>query len=95
MFDVNASLIRFWEKEFSVIRPKKNKKGNRLFTDKDIENIRRVYDLVKVKGYTLDGAKSHMKSGKSDSVETVSANPQLIDRLEGIKSELNEILLKL
>jgi DNA-binding transcriptional MerR regulator len=95
MFEVNASLIRFWEKEFSVIRPKKNKKGNRLFTEKDIENIRLVYDLVKVKGYTLEGAKSHMKSRKNEVVVKVSDNPQIIDRLEGIKSELNEILLNL
>lgn len=95
MFDVNASLIRFWEKEFSVIRPKKNKKGNRLFTVKDIENIRSVYELVKVKGYTLEGAKSYMKSGKSDTVQKESAKPELIDRLEEIKAELNEILAKL
>ena len=88
MFDVNASLIRFWEKEFSIIKPKKNKKGNRLFTAKDIENLRRIYDLVKVKGFTLEGAKAQLKS-KSD---LTSGPSDLIAKLEAIKSEL--IVLK-
>jgi DNA-binding transcriptional MerR regulator len=53
MFDVNASLIRFWEKEFPVLHPKKSAKGDRLFTKKDIESFRHIYHLVKEKGYTL------------------------------------------
>lgn len=57
MFGVNASLIRFWEKEFEVIRPKKTAKGNRKFTPKDIEVLKSIFDLVKVKGFTLEGAK--------------------------------------
>ncbi len=61
MFEVNASLIRFWEKEFSVIRPKKNKKGNRLFTQKDVDNFRLIYHLVKEKGFTLEGAKKQLR----------------------------------
>ena len=61
MFDVNTSLIRFWEKEFDIIKPKKNKKGNRLFTPKDVENFNKIYELVKVKGFTLDGAKKELK----------------------------------
>ncbi|MCB9224753.1 MAG: MerR family transcriptional regulator [Crocinitomicaceae bacterium] len=87
MFDVNTSLIRFWEKEFSVIKPKKNKKGNRLFTTKDIENIRKIYHLVKEEGYTLEGAKSQLKSTKAD----VSDNQGIIEKLKAIKSELNKI----
>jgi DNA-binding transcriptional MerR regulator len=60
-FQVNASLIRFWEKEFQVISPKKNRKGNRLFSPKDIENIEKIYQLVKVRGFTLEGAKNALK----------------------------------
>ena len=67
-FDVNASLIRFWEKEFEIIQPKKNKKGNRLFTKNDIECFKNIYYLVKVKGYTLDGAKQAIgKKGQTAS----------------------------
>lgn len=87
MFDVNASLIRFWEKEFKVIKPKKNKKGNRLFTAKDIENIRTIYQLVKVQGFTLDGAKAQLKSGSKES----NGNQAVIDKLKDIKAELNKI----
>ena len=63
MFDVNKSLIRFWEKEFSIIKPKKNRKGNRFFTEKDIENFKIIFHLVKERGYTLQGAKKKA-SGK-------------------------------
>lgn len=84
MFDVNASLIRFWEKEFSIIKPKKNKKGNRLFTAKDIENLRRIYDLVKIQGFTLEGAKSQLKQ-KS---ESSSSPKEVIKKLEEIKANL-------
>ena len=59
--DVNVSLIRFWEKEFDIIKPKKNKKGNRLFTQKDFDNLKTIYFLVKERGYTLDGAKRKIK----------------------------------
>lgn len=61
MFDVNTSLIRFWEKEFDIIRPRKNKKGNRLFTTQDVDNFHLIYHLVKEKGYTLKGAKETMQ----------------------------------
>ncbi|MCK4638586.1 MAG: MerR family transcriptional regulator, partial [Bacteroidales bacterium] len=57
MFNVNTSLIRFWEKEFDIIKPKKNKKGNRLFTQQDVDNFYVIYNLVKERGYTLQGAK--------------------------------------
>ena len=84
MFGVNASLIRFWEKEFSIIKPKKNKKGNRLFTAKDIESFKSIYQLVKEQGYTLEGAKIQLKTAKS----SVNNNAHLIARLEDIKKEL-------
>lgn len=93
IFDVNTSLIRFWEKEFTVIQPKKNKKGNRLFTVKDIEHFNKIYQLVKEQGYTLDGAKKALKSGDKHVTE-VNHGPQndiLIDKLEKIKSKLLEL----
>lgn len=64
MFGVNTSLIRFWEKEFDIIKPKKNKKGNRLFTPEDIDNFKVIYNLVKEQGLTLEGAKKYLKENK-------------------------------
>lgn len=66
MFDVNASLIRFWEKEFDVLKPKKNKKGNRLFTAEDIDNFKVIYNLVKEQGLTLEGAKKYLKENRKE-----------------------------
>lgn len=88
MFKVNTSLIRFWEKEFDIIKPQKNKKGNRLFTKKDIDNFRVIYHLVKDKGYTLQGAKEHLKGSK---IETVSKNAEAIESLKKLKAQLLEI----
>lgn len=62
MFDVNTSLIRFWENEFDILRPHKNKKGNRLFTRKDVDHLHTIYHLVKERGYTLKGAKEKLKN---------------------------------
>ncbi|MNU87049.1 HTH-type transcriptional repressor YcgE [compost metagenome] len=87
IFDVNTSLIRFWEKEFTVIQPKKNKKGNRLFTVKDIEHFNKIYQLVKEQGYTLEGAKKAVKSTSKD-VSEGNQNEILIQKLEQIKSQL-------
>jgi len=64
MFTVNTSLIRFWEKEFDIIKPKKNKKGNRLFTPEDLDNFKVIYNLVKEQGLTLDGAKKYLKENR-------------------------------
>lgn len=94
MLDVNTSLIRFWEKEFPIIKPKKNKKGNRLYTPKEIGKIDRIYILVKEKGYTLDGARKALKSGvKIESTEVqessnAHSHEDLISRLQVIKSKL-------
>ena len=65
-FDVNASLIRFWEKEFDVIAPKKNARGVRKFTPEDVKNLELIYHLVKERGFTLEGAKTHLKEGKKE-----------------------------
>ncbi|CVK15617.1 DNA-binding transcriptional regulator, MerR family [Apibacter mensalis] len=82
-FNVNSSLIRFWEKEFDIISPKKNKKGNRFFTPKDIENFKIIFHLVKEKGYTLEGAKVALQSQQNLSVKV-----EIITRLEMVKAEL-------
>lgn len=87
IFNVNASLIRFWEKEFDIIKPKKNKKGNRLFTPDDIENFRIIHHLVKERGYTLQGAKNKLKGNKEDIIKNV----ELVTSLNKVKSFLNEL----
>ena len=61
IFDINISAVRFWEKEFDILKPKKNKKGNRLFTPKDIENIKIIHYLLKERGFTVEGAKKKIK----------------------------------
>lgn len=91
MFDVNASLIRFWEKEFSIIKPKKNKKGNRMFTSKDVDNFRLIYHLVKEKGYTLDGAKRQLREKREDTenqVEMLKSLKKIRSFLVDLKAEL-------
>lgn len=85
-FDVNASLIRYWEQEFPIIKPKKNKKGNRYFTPEDLKNLQIIYHLVKEKGYTLDGARVALTTNSKIS-ETVS----LIDRLQFVRAELEKL----
>lgn len=84
MFNVNTSHIRFWSKEFDVIKPATNKKGNRLYTLSDIENFRKIYHLVKEKGFTLKGAKIELKELKlklkeEDTLVDLLEQPQLQD----------------
>ncbi|MCM4174062.1 MerR family transcriptional regulator [Arenibacter sp. TNZ] len=86
-FDVNASLIRFWEKEFDVLKPKKNAKGNRKFTPQDIKNLQLIYHLVKERGFTLEGAKTHLKEDKLKTLSTFD----VIQKLEKVKAELIKI----
>lgn len=88
MFDVNTSLIRFWEKEFNAVKPKKNKKGNRLFSPKNVLELQRIYVLVKVEGHTLEGAKKALKSKPSIPANSSSDNEIIINKLEEIKSKL-------
>ena len=87
MFDVNTSLVRFWEKEFDILKPKKNKKGNRLFTQKDVDNLKVIYHLVKERGYTLDGAKKKLRENKGDTIQ----NEQIVERLKEIRGFLVEL----
>ncbi|QTE24077.1 MerR family transcriptional regulator [Polaribacter cellanae] len=86
-FNVNASLIRFWEKEFAIIKPKKNAKGNRLFTQDDIANFKLIFNLVKERGFTLEGAKQKLKKNP----ESTFNKHEIITRLESVKAELNKI----
>lgn len=87
MFNVNPSLIRFWEKEFDIIKPKKNKKGNRFFTIQDIDNFRLIYHLVKEKGLTLEGARKKLKENREDT----NNNFEVVKTLTEIKALLLEI----
>ena len=82
-FNVNTSLIRYWEQEFPIIKPKKNKKGNRYFTPEDIKNLKIIYHLVKEKGYTLDGARIALTTNQK-----INETVEVLDRLEFVKSEL-------
>ncbi len=86
-FGVNTSLIRFWEKEFDVLKPKKNAKGNRKFTPEDIKNLKFIYHLVKERGFTLEGAKTHLKEEKKQAL----SNFEIVSKLEEIKTQLLKI----
>jgi DNA-binding transcriptional MerR regulator len=87
MFNVNTSLIRFWEGEFDMIRPQKNKKGNRLFTQKDVDNFHIIFHLVKERGFTLQGAKDKMRGNPNDTVN----NAEVVKSLQKVKSFLLEL----
>ena len=80
MFDVNTSLIRHWESQFSILRPKRNKKGNRLFSPEDVENLKMIYHLVKERGMTLEGAKKALRKAPSES--GVDRDAELMERLQ-------------
>lgn len=86
-FGVNTSLIRFWEKEFDIIKPKKNAKGNRKFTPEDIKNLELIYHLVKERGFTLEGAKTHLREEGKKTLD----NFEIIRKLETIKSSLIQL----
>ena len=86
-FDVNQSLIRFWDKEFDILKPKKNAKGNRMFTPEDVKNLQLIYHLVKERGFTLEGAKVHLKEGQQKTLDKF----EIIRKLESIKTQLLNI----
>ncbi len=87
MFAVNASLLRYWETEFSMLRPKKNRQGNRLYTQKDIDNVQLIYSLVKERGYTLEGAKKKLKENRDE----LSNQLKVIQTLKDIRAFLVEM----
>ena len=87
IYGVNVSLIRFWEKEFDILKPKKNKKGNRMFTKTDLENLEVIFHLVKERGFTLEGAKNKLKENKKDTIDNVS----IIKKLKEIRTFLVDL----
>ncbi|MEG1623023.1 MAG: MerR family transcriptional regulator [Alistipes sp.] len=87
LFDVNPSLIRYWEAQFDVLRPTKNKKGNRMFSPQDVEYLKLIYHLVKERGMTLDGAKKSLKQNQSE----ISRDAALLERLQRVRSLLVEV----
>lgn len=87
LLNVSASLIRFWETEFDILKPKKNRQGNRMFTEEDIKNLKVIYSLVRERGFTLDGAKKKLKESK----ETTVQNTEVVDSLKKLRAFLVEV----
>ena len=87
LLGVNSSLIRFWEKEFPNIKPKKNRRGNRVFTSSDIEELKKIYNLVKEQGHTLEGAKRILKNNKNPNSKIL----EIEEKLKNIRTFLVEI----
>ena len=86
MFNVSVSSIRYWEKEFDILKPKKNKKGNRMFTKKDVDNLRIIYHLTKERGFTLEGVKKKLRENKADTIDNI----KIISHLKNIRKFLVE-----
>ena len=86
-FNVNQSLIRFWDKEFDILKPKKNAKGNRMFSPDDVKNLQLIFHLVKERGFTLEGAKVHLKEGQKKTLDKF----EIIRKLEIVKTQLINI----
>ena len=91
MFDVNQSLIRHWEKYFDALKPAKNKKGNRLFTSKDIDILKQIYHLVKERGMRLEHAANYLKNAKTE----IDRDVRVVEKLQEIKALLTEVLFDL
>ncbi len=87
MFDVNHSLIRYWESKFDCLRPHKNQKGNRMFTPSDVEKLKQIYHLVKEQGMTLEGARKAMKHP----TRGIPRDAELLERLQRIRAALVEV----
>lgn len=87
MLDVNPSLLRFWEKEFDMVKPSKNKKGNRIYTEKDLKSLKLIHYLVKERGFTLEGAKKKLKENPNE----IEQKTELINTLLGVKTLLIEL----
>ncbi|TSA25549.1 MAG: MerR family transcriptional regulator [Bacteroidetes bacterium] len=87
LFEVNPSLIRYWEKEFDILKPGKNRKGNRIYTKEDLNSLRIIYHLVKERGYTLQGAREKIRQNRDD----VARNMEITDTLNRLKAFLQEL----
>lgn len=90
MFDVRQSLIRYWGEQFDALKPKRNKKGNRMFTPEDVETLKLIYHLVKERGMTLDGARRALKT-RRHADESVPRDVELLDRLQRLKAMLLQV----
>lgn len=86
-FNVNASLLRYWESEFDILNPKKDKRGNRQYNSVDIDNIRIIYSLLKEKGFTIDGAKEYLKNN----IQKINNKINVVNKLKAIKEQLLNI----
>lgn len=87
---VNTSLIRYWEKNFTILKPKKNKKGNRMFTQADVDNLRIIYHLVKEQRMTIEGARLKLQEGQA-SHDALVEKAQVLDSLQNIRKMLVDI----
>lgn len=90
-FGVNTSLIRFWEKEFDIIKPLKNKRGKRMYQKRDVDNIHLIYHLVKERGFTLEGARKKLKNDKDETVKQA----EVVKRLKNVRGFLVDIQSRL
>ena len=88
MFDVSQALVRHWESQFDCIKPHRNKKGNRMFTEADVEKLKQIYHLVKERGMTLKGANKALKRGSTDEI---TRDTELLERLQSIRAALVEV----
>ncbi len=88
MFDVSQALVRHWESQFDCIKPHRNKKGNRMFTEADVEKLKQIYHLVKERGMTLKGANKALKRGSTDEL---TRDTELLERLQRIRAALVEV----
>ena len=90
MFDVNPSLIRYWGTQFDVLRPKRNKKGNRMFTPEDVENLKMIYHLVKEQRMTIEGARRAMKVRRASQAD-IAPDVELLERLQNVRAMLMQV----
>lgn len=87
MVGENQSLIRYWENQFDALKPQKNKKGTRLFSKEDIETVKLIHHLVKVRGLTLKGAQQKLKDNREETIN----NYEIVQRLQDVRQQLIEI----
>jgi DNA-binding transcriptional MerR regulator len=88
ILDVPVSTVRFWENEFDILKPRRNKKGNRLFTPEDLENLKKIHLLLKERGMTIDGARKTLSEKGAETDQVI----QVTDRLKNIRSMLTELM---
>lgn len=91
LFGVSPSLLRYWESEFNLLKPQKNRKGDRRYVKKDIEQLEQIYTLVKERGFTLEGAKKELRKKKEKS----SSDADVLNRLINLRNKINTLYNKL